>query len=175
MGGGAPARLSLIVYQPLSNQVFVVFDVFIKPFELPNLKGQYGQQYDHHEQEWIDSPLHQCLHLWLHSQQWCEAFRDGVGNTQRQQQETNDRSSQPPHDEVKVDVSDAVGVHLLNDCFEPPLGAHQRYGSNDFRMEDTQGPILPRVEERRLVQRDSERSNDDQVEQQTQEQRNHSS
>lgn len=50
--------------------------------------------------------IHSC------TQQWCEASRDGVGNTERQQQETNDGSSQPPHDEVKVDVSDAVSVHL---------------------------------------------------------------
>jgi len=31
---------------------------------------------------------------------------------------------------------------LLDDGFEPPLGAHQCDGSNDFSMEHAQGPVL---------------------------------
>lgn len=32
---------------------------------------------------------------------------------------------------------------LLDDGFEPPLGAHQCDGSNDFSMENSQSPVLP--------------------------------
>lgn len=31
---------------------------------------------------------------------------------------------------------------LLDDCFEPPLRAHQCDGSNDFSMEHAKGPVL---------------------------------
>lgn len=46
------------------------------------------------------------------TQQWCYAFRDGVGHTQRQQQDTDDRGSQPSHNEMEVNVSDTVSIHL---------------------------------------------------------------
>lgn len=46
------------------------------------------------------------------TQQRCNAFRDGVRHTEGEQQHTNDRGGQPSHDEVQVDVSDAVSVHL---------------------------------------------------------------
>lgn len=46
------------------------------------------------------------------TQQWCNTFRDGVGHTERQQQDTDDWGSQPSHNEMEVDISDPVGIHL---------------------------------------------------------------
>lgn len=46
------------------------------------------------------------------TQQWCNAFRDGVGHTERQQQDADDGGSQPSHDEMEVNVSDSVSIHL---------------------------------------------------------------
>ena len=46
------------------------------------------------------------------TEQWCNAFGDDVGHTERQQQDTDDRSSQSSQDEIEVDVSDTVSIHL---------------------------------------------------------------
>ena len=34
------------------------------------------------------------------------------------------------------------GTNLLNNSFEPPLGAHKCNGGDYFGMEHTQGPVL---------------------------------
>lgn len=51
--------------------------MFVEAFELLDLEGQDGQQNDHHQQEGIDPPLHQRLHLWLHT---CNGRRGETGD-----------------------------------------------------------------------------------------------
>lgn len=41
--------------------------MLVQAFELSYLEGQNGQQHDHHQQERVDPPLHQRLHLRLHT------------------------------------------------------------------------------------------------------------
>lgn len=53
------------------------------------------------------------------TQQWRYAFRDGVGHAEGQQQDADHRGRQPSHDEVEVDVSDSVSVHLQREYFRP--------------------------------------------------------
>lgn len=73
-------------------------------FSSTTLKLSTGHQKSH------ASPRHK--HTQRLTQQWRYAFRDGVGHTQRQQQDTDDRGSQPSHNEMEVNVSDTVSIHL---------------------------------------------------------------
>lgn len=56
-------RLHLI----LKTNVLVVLDVFIKAFELSDLEGKDADEGHHHQEERVDPPLHQNLHLWRDS------------------------------------------------------------------------------------------------------------
>lgn len=46
------------------------------------------------------------------TKQRCNTIRDSVGYTERQQQDADDWGSQPSHDEIEVNVSNPVCIHL---------------------------------------------------------------
>ena len=60
---------------------------------------------------------------------------------------------------------------MLDGRLEPPIRAHEGQRDGDLGVHGTQGPVLPEEEDRRLGQRDSNRHQDDDFEQDSEEQR----
>lgn len=51
----------------MKGSLLAILDVFIKAFKLSDLEGQDANKRDHHQEEWVDSPLHQNFHFGGHS------------------------------------------------------------------------------------------------------------
>lgn len=50
--------------------------------------------------------------MYLHTKKRDDAYRDHIRDAERKQQHGDDRGSQLPDDEMKVNVPDAIGIHL---------------------------------------------------------------
>ena len=54
-------------YGDKGGWLLVVLDVFVETFELSYLEGEDADDGHHHQEERVDPPLNQNLHLWSHT------------------------------------------------------------------------------------------------------------
>jgi len=162
----------VVVDQSPPNKVPVVLDVLDKLFKLSRLNCEEDDKSRREKEGRVNSPLNQnqcCLRRY---ELWCNAMGEQVGEAEGEPQRGDAGDHQVRHHSTQVQVPDPILVKLLNGFFEPPVRPHEGQCYRDLGVHRPQCPVLPQEVDRALVKGDSNRGEDDKLEEEAKEEGN---